>query len=270
MTVINRTFSNHLVLSMALHRLTNAIVRHNNPVTEPAGSELLNMFDDIGNKEQKANLSAVEKIRQSGDIKRVAEELYNPSTDIFDSDIVPAKVFPPDLGDPFDYPTEIGADDNSCTSVYRIRNDGKIYAEIKNYHTLTVIDYSVTSLTYPVLAVDSLTSAGLVYGGRLGSPFAQDSLDTVAQIYDLSYPYEVIYSTYNNGIENIETSAYIEGMFFPSEVGYRTYDNGIENIETTANITAMSFPTIVAYIPYTIEPEGISSSGTVYALFFGT
>lgn len=267
MTIINRTLANHIQIVQALSRLSLAICRHETLYYDPPVLDLLDVLNDVNTNDEESKDKVISEIVDSGDIRRVSEELYNPSSDIFDDDYTASVIRPPKTDGSFDGRTYTpNSDDIQCTSVYRVVYDDRLFAEIKNYHTLKIVDYSETSLTYPILFRDDMVTSGEATGGRLDSPFFSDSLDCVGQIYNFYYPLEVGYRAYSLRDE-IETSGYLYELDFPLIVGYQDTDLDDE-MSTSPWMFEMSFPLEVAYIKYSMEPESIETSGTLYAMFF--
>lgn len=251
----------------SLHRLNNAIYRHEHSYYDPAGNDLVDMFEDLQTKDEEAKKNVIGRMGESGDIRRVSYELYNPSSNIFDDDSVLSITKAPESDSEFSAPDyEAHTDDIQCTSVYRLRHGDKLFADIKNYHNLKIIDYSETSLTYPLLVLDSMNSAGESPGGRLDTPFFSDNLDVVGQIYNFYYPLEVGYRSVEFE-DHIETSGEIYDLNFPLIVGYQaTWLD--DEMGTSPWVFDMTFPLEVAYIKYSITPEEIETHGTIYAMFF--
>lgn len=268
MTIVNSTLATHRHITEAIFRLQNAIVRHNVSVLEPHATELMAMFDDVNQKDEDAETRTISKLGPSGDLPRVSDELYNPSSNIFDTNTVTSVILAPYSTQFYETGASSGLSDINCSSVYIIKNEGKVFAEIKNYHTLQVINYSVTSVPYPVLNQDAMNVNGFLFGGRLGSPYTVESLDVVGQLFEISYPLTVIYTTYNNGVESMDVAGQLYSMVFPTEVIYSTYNNGIESLNSTGQLYAVSYPLTVAYIEYDLVTESLNSTGQLYAISF--
>jgi len=266
--ILNQTLAQHTAITQAMSRLCLAFIRHNNPYHEPVNTDLHDMFADLDARNTESDISAIAKLNTSGDLVKVSEELYNPSSDIFDTPgytaYYPPVETPPDAVSS----VEFSGDNNiSCAACYLIRHDDDCVAVIKNYHTLTVIDHSQTSWPYPSLTIESINPSPQIYGGRLGSPTTIEYLDVSPSLYAMSYPYEVIYSTKILPTESLDPTPYLYSMSYPTEVAYRTYATVSESLDPTPYLYAMSYPLTVAYITYNIEPEAIDSTGHLYALF---
>lgn len=267
--IINSTLANHSIITQSLSRLSLALIRHNNPYHEPVNTDLLEMFVDLNQRNTESDISAIAKLDVSGDLSKVAEELYNPSSDLFDTEGYTAYFAPVELPPGIETSVEFsGSNDISCASCYLIKYNDEVVVIVKNYHFLNVIDNSQTSWNYPLLLSESISSQPNVYGGRLGSPYIIESLDVSPSFYSAAFPFEYIYTTYNYGVEALDSSPTLQSMAFPISVIYTTYDSGIDAMDTTPNMYSMAFPLIVGYITYTTEIEAVDSSGQIYALFF--
>lgn len=267
--ILNNTLANHLVLMQALTNLNNALVRLNNPYNEPVASSLSAMFDDLNAKNVEADVSAIAKLETSGDLPKVSDELYNPSSDIFDTGGYTAYYPPVEL--PVGVPTsgEFEGDNNiSCASSYLIKYNDVVLAIVKNYHTLVIIDNSQTSWPFPSLFVESLSVSPQIYGGRLGDPTFVEGLDVAGYVFSASYPLEIIYTSTSMLSEGVDLTASVDSMSFPSSVLYAEHAVGAEEIDSAPSILSMDFPLIVGYISYDGPPESIDTTGHIYALFF--
>jgi hypothetical protein len=226
------------------------------------------MFADLDARNTESDVSAIVKLDTSGDLVKVSEELYNPSSTIFDTPGYSAYFPPVDI--PPDAQTSIefsGDNDIGCASCYLIKYEDDVVAIVKNYHTLMVIDHSQTSRPYPALLVESINSTPQVYGGRLGSPTLIESIDSSPSFYSASFPFEYIYTTKTLPVEAIDPTPQLYTMTFPISVLYANYTMLTEAIDPIPHLYTMSFPLIVGYITYDIETEAIDSTGHLYALF---
>lgn len=265
--IINQTLANHTIVVEALQRLSRAMLRQNNPYHEPVNTDLINMFDDLRQKDKEADSSAVAKLSVSGDLEKVSEELYSPSSNIFDQNEYNAFFALPEVisGD-IQESDFSGDNDIGCAACYTIKFNDKTYAVIKNYHTLTVIDYSQTSWNYPVLIIEDLSPTPQITGGRLGYPSFGDNLDTAASVLSLSYPLTVVYTTTQMSVESLDPTPNLYSISYPNEYLYETYSTVPEGIDTTPTLYSITYPLTVAYITYTSPHEALDSSGVVYSL----
>lgn len=259
MTIINRTLSNHAQIVEALHRLNNAILRMNSPLSEPAGSELLRTFDDFATKNEKFVDRTISGVESSGDLPRVSEELYNPSSNIFDDTVQTAYFAMPDEGTGFAEVEDTGSTDISCTAKYKIKHDGKIYAEIKNYHHLKYTDYTGYSLVYSPFIQDSLEiTKSSIDDMRYLMPSFQDNLDIVGHIVFIDYPIKVQYDSYGFD-EDITTSAGVISASFPNKL--KEYIIQPESLDVTSGIYEL---TSTAAINYPVPPDSLIVNGRIY------
>lgn len=267
MTIINRTLYNHLLLVESLHKLNKTILRMRNPRHEPMSTDLSAMMDDLKGRDSESKIATINRLDTAGDIPRVSEELYNPSSDIFDGDgTITANFLSPSLENE-EINQNIGSDNISCTAVYRIKYDSDVYAEIKNYHTYLVTDYSVTSEVYPYILNDKLTTSAFITGGRFLQPSWGDNIISAGQIYSGSYPLEVGYKNYSIQHDDLETAGYMYGASYPLEISYESYSFN-DSLNTAGYLYSMSYPLEVEYIVHSIQHEDLNTAGYIYGATF--
>ena len=260
MTIINKTLSNHLQLVESLHRLSNAILRMNTPLSEPAGSELIEMFEDLSKKDDQFVEKTIDGVKESGDLPKVSEELYNPSSNIFDDNIQTAYFAKPKEKE-LEEGSGVGGDNISCAAKYVIRNNSKVYAEIKNFHTLQYVDYSINSLVYPILVQDELKiDEAKINDMRYMIPSFTDDLDVTGFIASISYPIKITYEAITISDE-LTSSAGIKYATFPNKRKEYTLT---ESVITTGVIYNLELKN--GKITYPIPQEGLDGTGIVYAI----
>lgn len=261
MTIINRTLSNHAQIVESLHRLNNAILRMNSPLSEPAGSELVKTFEDFANKNEKFVDKTIDGVSTSGDLPRVSEELYNPSSNIFDDTVQTSYFAAPGEGSGFADVDDTGTEDISCTAKYKIKHDGKVYAEIKNYHHLKYTDYTGYSLVYSPFIQDSLevTRASLD-DMRYLMPSFQDNLDIVGHIVSLEYPIKVQYDSYEFK-EELRTSAGVISASYPNTL--KEYSIPVESLNVSGRIYELT-QTTIPILHYPIPSDSLKVNGRIY------
>lgn len=232
----------------------------NNPKTEPAVSELLKLFEDSHANDEKFVEKGISEVDGSGDLPKVSEELYNPSSNIFDGDIQKIYVSTPTQRGMKQVEDHNEGNDNiSCASKYKLKHNGKLYAEIKNYHTLTYVDYSCTSLTYIPMNLDSMDATGCeLFSMKFTQPLFKNSLDVVCFIGGVSYPYKVTYSNYTY-IESLNSTSSIYSLSFPNKLkrGY-----GSDSLNVTCILAGFELKN--GKISYTIPPDSLNSTAKIY------
>lgn len=258
MTVINRLPRNHLLITDALHRLNNVILRHNSQRHQPMADDLIGILDESNRRDIESEKSTIKRLDKAGDIPRVSEELYNPSSNIFDMDYRKT-IFNIPWPKELKTTDTVGTDNIVCTSVYRIRYNGKNYAEIKNYHSYFVTDYSVTSMPYPMTLHEEMTSSFNIFGGRLASPYSLDNMDSVGFIRSLSFPVRVDYRTLT-----FDDSMDSSGSIYSLSIKKQRKD--IERLNSYA--TVYSATILNNKIVYKTTPDNMNSEGYIYAAFF--
>lgn len=259
---INERIFQHKDITNALLKLNDAIIRHDNPPDEKLVPDFQRMFSDIGTKDLNQNKKTVEGITTSGDSFKVADELYHPTTDLFGVGELSLGVLKVDKLNEFEYPLDV-YEDNSvrCTSVYRLRSGrDRVIAEIKNYHSLTVIDYTTTSLPYPILVIEELTSMGISSDGRLAHNRFADDITSGGRLRSMSFPRQVIY----HQVEELERMIPTPEFYGVQTVHRLKEGWANDKIKSTGFVTSISFP--AELITYRPRPDELTSTAFVSSM----
>lgn len=267
MTFINKKIYQHKNLTNALLRLNDALIRHDNPLDEKLEEDFEGMFGDVSSKDKLLNKKVLDGISTSGDNFEVADELYHPSTDIYDIDEQISGIYVVHKNEQFAYPNQVPEDDTSvrCTAVYRLRREDRLCAEIKNYYTLKIIDYTVTSLPYPVITEDEIESSAEPIRGSLAHNRFRDEIEAAGRIYSVAWPRIVAYKN-TTSISSVTPIA----EFYSVETVHRLIEHRmpVDMLLTRAKIMNMTYPTNVGYIKYTPLPDRLTSRGSIIGMYY--
>lgn len=258
MTTINKSLANHGQIVESLHRLNTTIVRMLNPRTDNEIIDIFNAFYDDNNQSIK---KTIKEIDTSGDLPRVSEELYNPSSDIFDDDInTPYWAKPNSVDSGYEGFEEPIDDDIGCTAKYLIKHDSKIYAKIKNYHTLQYIDHSGSSLVYPLNSIDSIqVTSARVYSIQFPNINNTDELISIAFNSSLSFP-QILKDRYVTEEKLTSSFAFISAAY----VSFTKKVTTEEYLKSTAKIYDIILDN--NRIEYSMEPESLESTAAIYEI----
>lgn len=259
MTFINQELFQHRDLTNALLRLNSALVRHENMPSDVLVKGIQELTDTINRKMDK---KIVGEIDSSGDNFAVADELYHPSTDIFDEKTNRIELVTVDKNEGFYFPNlDYEESDVTCTSVYRLRRGDRICAEIKNYHTYHIVDYTVTSKPYPVLNIDEFTSAGSYEGMSLYNNKFIEKLTTAGRVYRLSMEhYRYLTPSWKEQVTSRPLFSGVEKLFSMVDV------TAEDELTTSGEVYEISYPN--RGIKYNHEPDEITVGGEVYNIQF--
>ena len=258
MTFINKNLYQHKSLTNALLRLNDTIIKHDNLPDSRFLSEFGKIMDGVSSSNRKFDEKIINELKTTGNNFEVADELYHPSTDIFDGESYEYGITKVDKNDQFYYGNQEYVDGNvQCTAVYRLRFGDRLCAEIKNYHTLKIVDYTETSRPYPILDIEDLTSAGRYNSISLYNNTFVERLTSAGRIYSTSFTHTRYLSA---GWDDAITS---QGQFFGVKTLFtlKEFKAPIESLTGGGKFYNMSYPN--NGIKYNDGPDKLTGGGII-------
>lgn len=259
--LLDDTFTPQFEIVQSLNRLAGVLgkrkVQHLYPAF-PMAIAILRGISEENKRDEAQNLALLAK---AGEIPKISEELYNPSFDDQMGDYLsPSKYPSPVTGEQqfFTVPElELG-----CLLTYNLYENGACVAMIKNYVHLDVIDYSATSLMYPVVVTEAMSSTAFVTGGRLGGTVNnRDDMISTAYFMGAAYPLTVAYRALNTSGDEATSSATFLAAYYPLIVTYEAYSYTDDGVNAQGSFLAAYYPLIVNYITLNHGPESVGSQG---------